>query len=158
MLKFPSNEEFDVYLATQKKGEGAIAWEELTPNKIYHVTPAAVEVTNGHRYKLMDVVDAENQKISVWTPVDIYEQLIKHGVDSYFRALVPKIRRGKRKSTAYESVLLTKNGKMRCHDHSKSDAFVKEIRKNLRAAKQRKMETEKKKVDEACQTEEKKID
>ena len=48
MSSFPSNDEFDVYLATQRKDEAAIAW--ITPNKIYLATPAAVEVINGHRF------------------------------------------------------------------------------------------------------------
>ena len=155
MSAFPSNEEFDSYLTIQKKGEAAITWEELPFNKIYRVTPAAVEVTNGHRYKLLDVVDAENQKISVWTPVDTYSHLVKCGLDSYFRTLAPKSQGRKRKSNAYESVFLTKNGKMRCHHDSKSDAIVKEVQKIFREAKQRKMETEKKKVEKVCQTEEK---
>ena len=149
MSTFPSNEEFDFYLTIQKKGEAAIAWEELPSNKIYRVTPAAVEVNSGFRYKLMDVVDAENQKISVWTPVDIYDRLIKYGLDSYFRTLAPKSQggRGKRKSTTYETVLLANNGKRRCLHHSKSDAFVKEIRKALRrkTEKDSKIEAEKKK-------------
>ena len=105
----------------EKKGEAAITWEELPINKIYQVTPAAIEVTNRHRCKLMDVVDAENQKISVWTLVDIYDHLIKYGVDSFFRTLVPKVQEDKRKSNAYESTLHTKNGKMRYHHHSKSE-------------------------------------
>ena len=81
-------------------------------------------------------------------------------MDSYFRTLAPKSRGRKRKSIDYEAVFLTNHGKMRCLHHSKSDAFVKEIRKALRhgAAKQRNMETEKKKEQDKCQTEEKKID
>ena len=47
---------------------------------------------------------------------------------------------------------------MRCHHDSKSDAIVKEVQKIFREAKQRKMETEKKKVEKVCQTEEKKIE
>ena len=161
MSVFPSNEEFDCYLTMQKKGEAAIVWEELSSNKIYRVIPAAVEVNSGFRCKLMDVVDADDQKISVWTPVDIYDHLIKYGLDSYFRTLAPASQGGgKRKSTTYESVLLTNSGKRRCLVHSKSDTFVKEVRKALRhgAAKKRNMETEKKKEQDKCQTEEKKID
>ena len=167
---FPCNDEFDVYIATQKKGEGAIAWEELATNKIYRVTPAPIELSRGNRYKLMEIVDAENEKISVWTPVDTYSHLIKYGLDSYFRTLAPKSRGRKRKSIDYEAVFLTNHGKMRCLHHSKSDEFVKEIRKVLRhgVAKDSKSEVEKKKEQEGIlnylignpteKAEEKKID
>ena len=163
MSTFPSNEESDFYLTIQKKGEAAITWEELPCNKIYRVTPAAVEVNSGFRYKLMDVVDAENQKISV-CPADIYHRLIKYGLDSYFRTLTPKHRGGKRKSTTYEAVLLTNSGQRRCLVHSRSESFEKEIRKALRRKieKDSKIEGEKKKKKEegnpSEKTEEKKIE
>ena len=82
----------------------------------------------------MDIDDAENQKISVWTPTDIYDRLIKYGLDSYFRTLAPKTasRGGKRKSTTYQSVLLTNSGKRRCLVHSRTESFEKEIRKAFR--------------------------
>ena len=172
MSSFPNTEEFDFYLTMQKKGEAAITWEELPSNKIYRVTPAAVEVNSGFLYKLMDVVDAENQKISVWTPTDIYDRLIKYGLDSYFRTLAPKTasRGGKRKSTTYESVLLTNSGKRRCLVHSRTESFEKEIRKAFRrnfekgskiaAAKKKKKEQEGilNHENPAEKTEEKKID
>ena len=158
MSSFPSNEEFDVYLATQRKGETAIPWEELASNKIYQVVPAPVELNKGFRYKLMDVVDAENQSISVWAPVDIYNYLIKQGLDSYFRILTSKIRGKKRKSTDYEVVFFTNHGKMRCLHHTRPESVMKEIRKILNIEKDGKITEEKKKEQQGSQVEEKKMD
>ena len=135
MSKFPSKEEFDVYLAMQKKAETAITWEELPTNKMYRVIPVQAEVKSGIRCKLLNVVDAEEQKTYVWTPVDIYDHLTKFGLKCYFRLL-----EGKKRKT-YESVHLS-SGKRKCLVHSKSDALINRVRKNIHigAAKQRKIE------------------
>ena len=112
MSSFPSVEEFDQCVATNKLADDAIDWGKLPINVIYHAQPISIEMKNGSN-TLLQLVDRENNEIRVWAPRTVVRNL-KHqrklkNSDAYIMSLGQKERKvgvRKRKYFDFETVFL----------------------------------------------------
>ena len=68
MSAFPSTEEFDKYAAVDKKIGEANDWKNLPANVIYRVKSKEEVETELGKYPLLQLVNRDNEEISVWAP------------------------------------------------------------------------------------------
>ena len=110
MSSFPSDEEFNQCVATNKIAEGALDWGKLPTKVVYRVQSLVPIEMKNRSNTLLQLVNRENEEIRVWTPRTIVNNL-KVGMklkrsDAYIMSLGQKVGDRKRKYFDFEAVFL----------------------------------------------------
>ena len=113
MSLFPSDDEFNQCVATNKIAEGALDWGKLPTKVVYRVQPLVTVEMKDRSNTLLQLVNREKEEIRVWAPRTIVNNL-KVGMklkrsDAYIMSLGEKERKfgvRKRKYFDFETVFL----------------------------------------------------
>ena len=102
MSAFPSTEEFDKYAAVDKKIRQAKDWKNLPASVIYRVKSKEEVETELGKYPLLQLVNRDNEEISVWAPPSVMLELC----DPYPKKKIPYIRRLDTQRDVFQTVFL----------------------------------------------------
>lgn len=102
MSAFPSTEEFDKYAAVDKKIRQAKDWKNLPASVIYRVKSKEEVETELGKYPLLQLVNRDNEEISVWAPPSVMLALC----DPYPKKKIPYIRRLDTQWNKFQTVFL----------------------------------------------------
>ena len=102
MSSFPSDEQFDRYIAGSKRAVDAVNWKDLPTKVVYRVQPQGSIETKRGPDTLLELVNRESKEFKVWTPSTVVNALYSEDKKiPYIRSLGAQ-----RKRKVFETVFL----------------------------------------------------